>query len=343
MNKPNHLVVIDGSHMTYRCYHVAKSQLPKKSNIHDELSEDEKLAEAARLINMSVYLFFTTLFSVMKNNPFSKVVVLYDAKGSAGVRKEIDPEYKSNRTTNHVVIAIKSIITKHLPRLGVYWTELSGLEADDIAYWMSRHLSNNMLMVSEDKDWKSYVTPYTSLYRPINDEFIDYTSILKSLSSIIEGLKLIKPDLVVNQDLVEKLISQKKAIYGDGSDNIVGFDGIGPKSIVKVIIELNSVDDYHKYRGKSKAEKALATGIDRFISNIRVLGYEHIHKIDLTPIFLYRSEYSTTALSELAAEIGSTRFSDNHRLTKLLSDHNNLGVDNVFVFNTKIDRGEFTS
>lgn len=309
------LKVFDASHLTYRMYHAAKRTDPDN------------------VLDTAIYFFFNSIFSVSRTDSNTPMVFLYDAKNSTKHRKNIDENYKSNRVANPDVIELKRRLVNYLNSLGLVNIEIEGLEADDIAYYMSRNLDNPITFISDDKDWISYVVDNKSLVRPIAKESVTFNQLLVKYSPIIDGIikgsdleSYLSHHKLSIQELVHKLVIDRKAILGDGSDNIKGFKGIGPKTASKLVVKLNRIESITEFNPKTSAEKLFIKGYDRFLDNRLVLGYSHIDELDIKPTFQNSSinqvDYKESLL-KLSDDIRSSRLESRvDSLVKILESNN---------------------
>jgi DNA polymerase-1 len=315
----------DASHLLYRNFHVAKAINVGKEN------------EGDLIVNYTVYLFMTSVFAQLKSSN-AKQLFLFDPKSSTKIKKALDENYKSNRVSNPLVIQAKLMIIELLRKLGILVLEVDGLEADDVACWMSRYLNNQLIFLTEDKDWYSYVRGSNILVRPISNKVISFQTLLQSYSPIIDqilGDRSINDYHLSLEDLVHKLLSEKKAILGDGSDNIPGFDGIGNETAKKILVKLNKLENYTDFVGKSKVEKRFQAQIDRFVNNLKVLGYEHINHINLKVDFdtllsnnvKPTKEELVSIFHEYSDKIDSKTFKNNAELYADLVHANNFDLE----------------
>jgi DNA polymerase-1 len=183
--------------------------------------------------------FFRSLGALIRTINPTQVYVVFDGVGSSNHRKNIIPEYKSNRSITRVtkhelfesleeedeskVDQIVRII-QYLKTLPVKTVSLPRVEADDIIAYLSNtlptHPEDRVFIVSSDKDYLQLVTEQIIVYRPIEREY--YTE------------SVVKEKFGVNPSnfLLYKLL------LGDNSDGITGIKGLGPKGIFKKFPEL---------------------------------------------------------------------------------------------------------
>jgi len=183
--------------------------------------------------------FFRSLGFLIRQIQPTKVFVVFDGMGSSNNRKNIIPEYKSNRNLTRVtnwevfdnleeedeskVDQIVRII-QYLKTLPVRTISIDKVEADDIIAYLSETLptkpNDRAFIVSSDKDYLQLVSEQIVVYRPIEKEF--YT----------EQTVKDKFNVSPNNFLLYKLL------MGDNSDGIPGIKGLGLKKLYKLFPEL---------------------------------------------------------------------------------------------------------
>jgi DNA polymerase-1 len=187
--------------------------------------------------------FFRSLGALIRTIQPTQVYVVFDGVGSSNNRKNIIPEYKSNRNVTRVtkhelfdsleeeddskVDQIVRII-QYLKTLPVKTISLPRVEADDIIAYLSDTLptkpEDRAFIVSSDKDYLQLVTEKVIVYRPIEKEY--YTT-----DTVKE-----KFNVPPHNFLLYKLL------MGDNSDGITGIKGLGPKGLFKKFPELAERD-----------------------------------------------------------------------------------------------------
>lgn len=184
--------------------------------------------------------FFRSLGALTKAIQPTQIVVVFDGVGSSNNRKNIIPEYKSNRNitrvTKHELFdhideedeskynQIVRII-EYLTTLPVKVITLPSTEADDLIAYMSEKLpqtpEEKVIIVSSDKDYLQLITPQVIVYRPVEREF--YT----------EAVVREKFNLDPHNFLIYK------TLLGDSSDALPGIKGMGEKKLFKYFPELS--------------------------------------------------------------------------------------------------------
>jgi DNA polymerase-1 len=185
--------------------------------------------------------FFRSLGALTKAIQPTQIIVVFDGVGSSNNRKNIIPEYKSNRNitrvTKHELFdhideedeskynQIVRII-EYLTTLPVKVITLPSTEADDLIAYMSEKLpqtpEERVFIVSSDKDYLQLITPQVIVYRPVEREF--YT----------EAVVREKFNLDPHNFLIYK------TLLGDSSDALPGIKGMGEKKLFKFFPELST-------------------------------------------------------------------------------------------------------
>lgn len=167
------------------------------------------------------------------------VYIIFDGVGSSTNRKNLLPEYKSNRGITRITNwdafddleeedeAKVNQITRfihYLQCLPVKVGMIDKAEADDMIAYMANHLpkthNSEVIIVSSDKDYLQLVTNRVTLYRPVTKVFYKPKDVQKEY--------LIHPDNFIIY----------KTMLGDKSDKIKGIKGLGPKTLLKLFPDI---------------------------------------------------------------------------------------------------------
>ena len=167
------------------------------------------------------------------------VYVIFDGVGSSTNRKNLLPEYKSNRGITRITNwdafddledendAKVSQITRfihYLQCLPIKVGMIDKAEADDMIAYMAKELparyQSEVVIVSSDKDYLQLVTDKVTLYRPVTKVFY--------------GPKDVKREFLIHPD---NFIIYK-TMLGDKSDKIEGVKGLGPKTLLKLFPDI---------------------------------------------------------------------------------------------------------
>ena len=178
--------------------------------------------------------FFRSLGALIRTLQPTQVYMVFDGVGSSNNRKNIIPEYKSNRNVSRItkhelfdnlededdskVDQIVRII-QYLKTLPVKTVSLPRVEADDIIAYLSSTLptqpEDRVFIVSSDKDYLQLVSDKVIVYRPIEKEKFNVTP---------------------HNFLLYKLL------MGDNSDGVTGIKGLGSKGLFKRFPEIATRD-----------------------------------------------------------------------------------------------------
>jgi 5'-3' exonuclease len=187
--------------------------------------------------------FFRSLGALIRTIQPTQVYMVFDGVGSSNNRKNIIPEYKSNRNVSRItkhelfdnlededdskVDQIVRII-QYLKTLPVKTVSLPRVEADDIIAYLSSTLptqpEDRVFIVSSDKDYLQLVSDKVIVYRPIEKEY--YTT-----DTVKE-----KFNVTPHNFLLYKLL------MGDNSDGVTGIKGLGSKGLFKRFPEIATRD-----------------------------------------------------------------------------------------------------
>jgi 5'-3' exonuclease len=216
----DHVVLIDGMNMFIRNFAMVKSLDPGGNHVGG-------IQGFLKSLGATVSLF----------NP-TRVICVFDGKGSTTNRKNIDPNYKAQRKHTRItnwgifdskeeeMESIKGQVSRlqdYLQCLPVSIIELEKCEADDVIALLCQEYASRgrkSTIVSTDRDFLQLVRPGVEVYNPIKKELV-------TPSNVLELLK-VHPK---NYNIV-------KAIIGDDSDNLRGVKGVGLKTLIKEFPEL---------------------------------------------------------------------------------------------------------
>lgn len=185
--------------------------------------------------------FLRSLGALIRQVQPTSVYVVFDGAGSSNNRKNLLPEYKSERHTQRVtnwevfedlddehnskVDQIVRLI-QYLKMLPIKTVAIDKVEADDIIAVLSNKLvekhNSNVFIVSSDKDFVQLVTDKIILYRPMEKKYYNSDTVRSTFGVLSENFILYK------------------TLLGDSSDKIPGVKGLGPKGVFKKFPELQN-------------------------------------------------------------------------------------------------------
>jgi len=227
----NRTIVIDADNLCYRCRHAYSL-----SNKNEDTSV--------------LYGFVASIIAEIKKHKPTSVVVCWD-KGIPSYRKELFPEYKAGRHQGEdkdlwedfkrQMRELKDFVSS----LGMSNLVIDGFEADDLMYWISKLILDEVIIISTDNDILQTidVSKRIKVWNPIKKHMITFDNFYE-----IVGVK-------ANQYIDYKIMT------GDGSDNIEGIRGIGEKTASEILSSYMSLWDafQHVTNGDWKCSKRAKT------------------------------------------------------------------------------------
>ena len=206
------IFVIDGYGFLFRAYH----SLPP-------LTSPDKVPIGA------IYGFISMILKVFESFKPSYAVMVFDS-GQKNFRHELYSEYKSHRPPAPDDLIPQFAIAREAAReMGFPIMEKIGYEADDIiASIVKTFPSNEIIIISSDKDLMQLISDNVCLYDGMKNKYIRSSEVLEKFG--------VGPEKVV--DIL--------AIMGDASDNIPGIPGIGPKGAAELISLFGSLENILK-------------------------------------------------------------------------------------------------
>ena len=184
--------------------------------------------------------FLRSLGTLINRIQPTSVYVVFDGVGSTINRKNLLPEYKSNRNITRITNwdIFESLDDEHAAKvdqvvrlihylqcLPVKTLSLDKTEADDIIAHLATKLSSDygskVFIVSSDKDFIQLVDENIIVYRPIEKDY--YTT-----DTVIEKFGISAANFILY-----------KVLMGDASDKVAGVKGLGEKKLMKLFPELS--------------------------------------------------------------------------------------------------------
>ena len=209
------VMIIDGLNMFLRSYIVVPSLDPRGNP------------------SGGTYGFMKSLQKISGMFQPDEVIVCWDGEGGSQKRKQIDKNYKAGRKPvrfNRRLIDLTPEETEknkynqqlrlmeYLNDLPVIQIMIDYIEADDVISYVSTHdkyKNWEKIIVSSDKDFFQLISKDSKLYRPIQDQVVDY------------------PTLMEEHKIHPKNFALARALVGDKSDNLPGVPRVGLKTVAK--------------------------------------------------------------------------------------------------------------
>lgn len=176
----------------------------------------------------------------------TRIIVAFDGVGNITNKKNLLPEYKSNRNltkvTNWEIFDTKSDeidsmgaqierLTAYLRCLPVTTVSVDKAEADDVLAYYAKKISQedpdaHVYLMSSDRDFLQLVNEKITVYSPTKKVF--YTPIEVSKEYGVSPINFLT----------------YKILLGDKTDNVPGVEGLGPKKLAKLFPELRSQEPF---------------------------------------------------------------------------------------------------
>lgn len=239
------LVLIDGHSVLFRAYYA----IPFLTS------------PAGEQVN-AVYGFASTLLSVIEELEPTHIAVAFDSRGPTKRKEEFDA-YKAQRKEPPEELIAQIEPTKEVvAALNVPSFAVQGYEADDLIGTIATQASSKVkgrgvevVIVTGDKD----------LLQLVDD---GSTSSPQGKVKVYIPGRLKKPSVMFDEErVVEELglereqVPDMKGLAGDSSDNIPGVKGIGPKTAVKLLRKLGTVEEVYKALDGGKLEEMVGKAV----------------------------------------------------------------------------------
>lgn len=243
------LLIVDGMNLLFRMFYGMPSRI---------IGANGKPIQGA--------LGFTgALLKILKMTEPSHAIVIFDSE-NCGERRLIDPDYKADRPdlsllpVEETPFSQLDDVYRAIELIGIAKTEAVGCEADDMiashAVFYSKYAP--VVIVSDDSDFFQLISDRITVMRYNSDRSRVYT-----------------PDTVREiYGIFPSLYAQHKALTGDGSDNIKGVYGVGPKYAASL---LNEFGDIHALLSRSEEirrpslRRAVSESKERILNNLRLI------------------------------------------------------------------------
>jgi len=165
----------------------------------------------------------------------TRVIVVFDGRGSSTNKRYLYPEYKANRgltrITNWDIFdnqeeeseAIKNQLIRlvdYLKCLPVDLLSIDKIEADDVIGYIAKKVGDEVTIMSSDRDYLQLASSRVTIYSPTKKKFYGPKDVLSEYG-------------VTSQNFLTQ-----KVLLGDKGDNVPGIKGLGSKTLIKHFPEL---------------------------------------------------------------------------------------------------------
>lgn len=201
-------LLIDGFNLAYRCFFA----IPE-------------LSRADGFPTNALHGWVKSIWKLQDQERPDGTIVFFDL-GGAQDRLALHPEYKAQREEMPEALEKQLPYVKSLTRaMGLLGVEQDGVESDDLLASQAVALSRDgheVLIVSSDKDFAQIVGERVRIMLP------------PPTANPKLGWRLLTAEGVVEKfGVPPSQIADYLALVGDTSDNIMGLEGVGPKTAAK--------------------------------------------------------------------------------------------------------------
>lgn len=195
----------------------------------------------------ALYGFLAILFKNLEEVNPDYMMIAFDSKTAANVRKQQYAGYKASRHGMPEELAYQMPQIKEiLKAMNISYIELPDFEGDDIIGTAAKRFASDetsVYLLSGDRD----------LFQLIQNNIImriPRTKMGKTETEIYDETKIIEEMGLKPTELIEL-----KALMGDSSDEIPGCPGVGPKTATKLLQEFRTIDRLYEAIENGEAEK----------------------------------------------------------------------------------------
>lgn len=251
--KENKMLIVDGSSLlSTSFYATARDLLFAKTKQQKEFAYTKLMKSPDGEYTNGIYMFFKTLLPLIESQKITHLAVVLD-KSRNTFRREIDPEYKANRSeTPYPLKSQFKLLTELLQEINIAVFSHDKYEADDFAGSLVKKFEKNIpiYLYTKDEDYIQLVSDHTKLWMVTSkaNDMYNEIGINKKYINIPSGIFEYTPEYVKYFKGIEPIqIIDAKAIEGDKSDNIKGVKNVGPTSSRPLISHYGSIEEIYKH------------------------------------------------------------------------------------------------
>lgn len=223
-------LLIDGFNLAYRCFFA----IPE-------------LTRADGFPTNALHGWVKSIWKLEDQEKPDGILVFFDL-GGAQDRLALHPEYKAQREEMPDALDRQIPYVKALTRaMGLVGVEKEGVESDDLLASQAVALAragHEVLIVSSDKDFAQIVNERVQIMLPPPSANPKLGWRLLTAAGVVEKF-----------GVPPAQIADYLALVGDTSDNIIGIDGVGPKTAAKWLQEFGSLEGILAAASQLKPER----------------------------------------------------------------------------------------
>ena len=246
------LLIVDGSSLlSTSFYATARDLLFAKTEEQKEFAYTKLMKSPDGEYTNGIYMFFKTLLPLLESQKITHLAVVLDRSRNT-FRREIDPEYKANRSeTPYPLKSQFKLLTELLEEINIPVFSHTEYEADDFAGSLVKKFEKDIpiYLHTKDEDYIQLVSEYTKLWMVTGkaDDMYKEIGLDKKNINVPSGIFEYTPEYVKHFKGINPIqIIDAKAIEGDKSDNIKGVKGVGPTSSRPLIAHYGSIEEIYK-------------------------------------------------------------------------------------------------
>ncbi len=250
----------------------------------------------------AVFGFTRDVLNILKAKHPTYLVCAMDSPGR-GVRDDIYPEYKANRSEMPDELRPQIPMVKRvIEAFGIPVLQQEGWEADDILASLAHAAEQrgvNALIVTNDKDARQLISPLVRLYNVRKDTYFDADNLMTDWG--------IRPNQVVDY----------QSLVGDAVDNVPGVPQIGPKTAVGLLKQFDTLDEILRRASEVVANKVrenLQQHSDKALMSRQLVELNRNLTLDFDWNHARVGQYRVPELVEFFRECGFRKFIDEVRL-----------------------------
>lgn len=241
----NNLIIVDGSSILSTCFFATvPNEYFRAKSPEERQFILPKIMQTNGIFTNGVFAMCRNLINLVRKQQPSHLAVAWDISRDT-FRRKMYPDYKANRAETAPELKSQYILMQDILRTaGIAQFMDANLEADDFLGSLSKRFEYELPvhLYTKDQDALQLVSDHTRLWL-ITSKSDALKKEFGQEGNIPSGTFEFTPMLVKEvYGLHPAQIIDKKALEGDTSDNIPGVRGMGEKSTVPLLQELETVE-----------------------------------------------------------------------------------------------------
>ena len=270
-NANRFLLIVDGSSLlSTSFYGTARDLMFAKTEEQKQAAYKKLMKSSDGRYTNGVYTFMKTLLKIINEQKPSHMAIVWDVTRNSFRKTELYSDYKGTRkeTPNPLKEQFKTtqeLLNGVLPQFMSSLDDERIYEADDFAGSLGKRFEEKIpcRFLSKDEDYLQLVSEYSSVYLVTSKhkELYEEMGIDREMFNLPDGVfEYTLESLEAIKELKPYQIVDYKALCGDSSDNIPGVKGVGPKAVLPLLKEYDTVEGiYEEIEGlDEKEQKELA-------------------------------------------------------------------------------------